>query len=86
MSRGKRILDFAGSALVAAMLSGALTLALSEAMGLSVPALELYALCGAVALILSIAAWSKGGAIAALAAVAAGVAGLAIFGGFRPVE
>lgn len=86
MSKGKRILDFAGSALVAAMLSGALTLVLSEAMGLSVPALNVYALSGAVALTLAIAAWSKGGAIVALAVVAAGVAGMAIFGGFRPVE
>ena len=85
MSKGKRILDFAGNALVAAMLSGALTLVISEAMGLSVPALHVYALTGAVALILSVAAWSKGGALVALAAVIAGVAGMSIFGGFRPI-
>lgn len=85
MSKGRRILDLAGGALVAAMLSGALTLVLSEAMGLSVPALHIYALTGAAALILGIAAWSRTGALIALIAAAAGIAGMTIFGGFRPL-
>lgn len=84
MSKGRKILDLLGSALVSAMLSGALTLVLVSALGLSVPAASVYALCGAIALILAVTAWSRGGALAGAGLAVAAVAGMMIFGGFQP--
>lgn len=86
MRKGRRILDLAGSALVAAMLSGALTLVLLQALGLSVSTVSVYALCGAVTLLAALASWSKTGALAAAALVAAGFTALVLFAGFRPIE
>ncbi len=86
MSKGRKILDLAGGALVAAMLSGALTLVLSGALGLSVPALQVYALCGAIALMLSFTAWSRTGALVAAGGMVALVTVMALLGGFRPLS
>ena len=86
MRKGRRILDLAGNALVAAMLSGALTLVLMQALGLSVSTASVYALCGAVTLLAALASWSKTGALASAALVVAGFTALVLFAGFRPVE
>jgi transglutaminase-like putative cysteine protease len=85
MSKGRKILDLAGSALAAAMLSGALTLVISGALGLSVSAVHVYALCGGIAAVTALAAWSRVGALAAVFAVGAGLLVSTLFGGFRPL-
>ena len=85
MSKGRKILDLAGSALTAAILSGALTLVLSGALGLSVSALAVYALCGGIAAVAALAVWSRMGAMAAALMVGAGLLAGALFGGFRPL-
>ncbi len=85
MSKTRKILDLAGSALMAAMLSGALTLVLSGALGLSVPALHVYALCAAAAVLAGLAAWSPAGAMASGALAVVIAAGMVVFGGFRPL-
>lgn len=85
MSKGRKILDLAGGALTAAMLSGALTLVLCEALGLSVPVAGVYALCGVIALLAALAAWSKTGALASGALAVAAFTAMVLFAGFRPL-
>lgn len=86
MSIKRKITDLAGSALVAAMLSGALTLILCGALGLWVSPLLVYALCGALTFTAAAAAWSRSGAAIALTLSGLVAAALMLFGGFRPLE
>jgi transglutaminase-like putative cysteine protease len=85
MAIKKRVLDLAGSAVLSTMLSGALTLILCGALGLSVSAVWVYALSGALALFAAGCAWSAKGAAASAALFAALVGAAALLSGFRPL-
>lgn len=76
MSRRTKIIDLAGCALIAALLGGSLTLILCEALSFPAEATPVYALCGALAVLVCAGLYSRA---SALVCAALGLAGFLWF-------
>ena len=72
MSKREKILELAGAFLLSVMLGGSLSVMLTRAMDLSAGIWTGYLSSAAIALLLSVAMYSRGAALASLALAVAG--------------
>ncbi len=82
MARRARLLELLGSLLIAVGLGGSLTMMIADAMGLHAPAHTVYGFCAAVALLLSLGAYSRMGLLASCGLSA----GLLLIWGLAPAK